>query len=258
MDFLKKIDKRLWFGCPGYICMLRRIIYAFIALPFRCQNLVNWKDSFDKINTELDVTNRKKQTLDNLYDSGRISQFAYECLNKGLTEEIEQAETQRKALTEKMTHKLNELEEQRIALEMFLASTEMAYVAGEIDEELHSKESNALDLGLEATKQELNWIKEVIIQLVPKESEQAATPTPTDTPTETTEAATIEPAVENTSETPSNMPVEVPVEVAPTTGAGEVNAEQIQALPETPAPTQTTTSDGGEAPFREQEGDTPP
>jgi len=218
--------------------------------------LGHWKDSFEKVNIELDVTKRKKQTLDNLHETGRISQFAYECLNKGLTEETEQAEAQRKVLTEKMTRKLNELEEQRIALEMFLANTEMAYVAGEINEELHSKESSALDLGLEATKQELNLIKEVIIQLVPKESEPAATPAPTTAPSETTEATTTETTVEKTTETPSNVPVEVPVEVTTTTS--EVKVEQIQTPPETPAPTQTTTSEGGGAPFREQGGDTPP
>jgi len=201
---------------------------------------------------ELDVTRRKKQTLDNLHDVGRISQFAYECLNKGLTEEIEQTEAQRKALTEKMTRKLNELEEQRIALEMFLANTELAYVAGEINEELHSKESSALDLGLEATKQELNLIKEVIIQLVPKESEPAATASSTPTPTETTEATTTETEVEKTTETSSNVPVEVPLEVTPTTS--EVKVEQIQAPPETPATTQPTASEGGEVPFREQGG----
>jgi len=200
---------------------------------------------------ELDVTKRKKLTLDSLHDAGRISQFAYECLNKGLTEELEQAEAQRKTLTEKMTRKLNELEEQRIALEMFLANTEMAYVAGEINDEIHFKESSALDLGLEATKQELNWIKEIIIQLVPKESE----PSPAPTSAETTEAttATVETPVEKTTEA-SPMPVEVPV-TAPTTS--EAKVEEIQVPSETPAPGQTTTSEGGDAPFREQGGGTP-
>jgi len=225
---------------------------------FRCRKLVNWKDSFERINMELDVTKRKKQTLDNLHDTGRISQFAYECLNKGLTEEIEQVETQRKALAEKMTRKLNELEEQRIALEMFLATTEMAYAGGEINEELHSKESSALDLGLEATKQELNWIKEVIVQLVPKETEPVPTPSsaPVATPAETTEATTTETMVEKTTETSSNVPVEVPVEVTPTTS--EVKVEQIQVPPETPTATQPATSEGGEAPFREKSGEAPP
>ena len=108
--------------------------------------LVTWKDSFEKINTELDMNNRKKQALENLHNVGRISQFAYECLNKELLDEIEQIEARRKALAEKMTSKLNELEEQRMALEMFLANTEMAHAAGEIDDEIHAKESSALDL----------------------------------------------------------------------------------------------------------------
>jgi len=137
--------------------------------------LVTWKGFFEKINAELDMTSRKKQALENLHNAGRISQFAYECLNKELTDEIEQVEARRKALAEKMTSKLNELEEQRMALEMFLANTEMAHVAGEIDDEIHAKESSALDLGLEATKQELNWIREVVLQLVPKETETSPT-----------------------------------------------------------------------------------
>jgi len=217
---------------------------------------VAWKDSFERINTELDHVNRKKQALGNLQSAGSISQFVYECLNKGLTEEIEQAESQRKVLTEKMTRKLNELEEQRIALEMFLANTEMAYAAGEINDEIYAKESSALDLGLEATKQELNWIKEVIVQLVPKESEPAAAPTTTPTPTETIEATTTEPTVEKTTETTSNVPVEVPVEVTTTTS--EVKAEQVPVPAETPAtPNPTATSEVGDAPFRGQGGDTP-
>jgi len=203
------------------------------------------------MNSELDRTKRKKQTLETMHDAGRISQFTYECLNKGLAEEIEQTEAQRKALTEKMTRKLNELEEQRIALEMFLANTEMAYVASDIDQEIYAKEVSALDLGLEATKQELNWIKEVIIQLMPKESEASATPPTAPAPAETSVATTTEAVVEKTNE-PTSVPIEVPVEVNP--AASEVKAEQIQAPPETPAPTQTTTNEGGEAPFREQSG----
>jgi len=220
----------------------------------RCNILVTWKDSFEKINAEFDLTKRKKQALDDLHGSGRISQFAYECLNKELTEEVENTEIRRKALTEKMTRKLNELEEQRIALEMFLANTEMAYVAGEIDGELYAKESSSLDLGLEATKQELNWIKEVIVQLVPKESEPTPAPQTSPTSTETVEATTADTSIEKTTETPTNVPVEVPVEVNATTS--EVKAEPIQPPTETPSTTPTTTSEGGDAPFRGQGGDT--
>jgi len=214
--------------------------------------LVTWKDSFEKINTELDMNNRKKQALENLHNVGRISQFAYECLNKELLDEIEQIEARRKALAEKMTSKLNELEEQRMALEMFLANTEMAHAAGEIDDEIHAKESSALDLGLEATKHELNWIKEVVIQLVPKEAETVQTPA---TLAEGSEAAGGETSVEKAGESKENIQVEVPVEVA--TNVSEAKVEQIQPPTEAPTNTQTTTSEPSEGSFRPQGEETP-
>lgn len=192
------------------------------------------------------MTNRKKQALENLHSAGRISQFAYECLNKELSDEIEQVEVRRKALAEKMTSKLNELEEQRMALEMFLANTEMAHVAGEIDDEIHAKESSALDLGLEATKQELNWIKEVVVQLVPKEAETPST----EVPTETAEVTTTETSLEETSEAPENVQVEVPVEA--TANISESKVEEIQTPAEAQPDVQTTTSEASEDSFRPQ------
>jgi len=214
--------------------------------------LVTWRDSFEKINSELDIAKRKKQALENLHNAGRVSQFAYECLNKELTDETEQIETRRKTLTEKMTGKLNELEEQRMALEMFLANTEMAYVAGEINDEIHSKESSALDLGLEATKQELSWIKEAIIQLVPKETETAASVV---TPAESVEVATAEAPLEKEEEASPTAQVDVPIEV--TANISEANVEQLQTSTETPAETQATTREPGEASFRPPSEETP-
>jgi len=192
------------------------------------------------------MTSRKKQALENLHTAGRISQFAYECLNKELTDEIEQVEARRKVLAEKMTSKLNELEEQRMALEMFLANTEMAHVAGEIDDEIHAKESSALDLGLDATKQELNWIKEVALQLVPKETE---TP-PTQEQVETTEVTAGETDIEKTSEAAESVQVEVPLEA--TANVSEAKVEEIQALTEAQPDVQTTTSEASEDSFRPQ------
>jgi len=213
--------------------------------------LVTWKDFFEKINAELDMTNRKKQALENLHSAGRISQFAYECLNKELSDEIEQVEVRRKALAEKMTSKLNELEEQRMALEMFLANTEMAHVAGEIDDEIHAKESSALDLGLEATKQELNWIKEVVIQLVPKEAETPST----EAPIETAEVTAAETDIEETSEATESVQVEAPVEVTANVSEGKV--EEIQTPTEAQSDVQTTTSEASEDSFRPQGEETP-
>lgn len=196
------------------------------------------------------MTSRKKQALENLHTAGRISQFAYECLNKELTDEIEQVEARRKALAEKMTSKLNELEEQRMALEMFLANTEMAHVAGEIDDEIHAKESSALDLGLEATKQELNWIREVVLQLVPKETETSES----QTPVESIEVAAVETDVEKTSEATESVQVEAPVEV--TANVSEVKVEEIQAPTEAQPDVETTASEASEDSFRPQSEET--
>jgi len=175
-----------------------------------------WKDAFDRVNAERDLGNRKKDAIDTLLGSGRISQFAYDCVCKDLNEEIGQIEIRRKALTDKMTKKLGELEEQQQTLEFFLANSEMAYAAGEINDELHARECSALSLGLDAVKQELNWIREVIIQLVPKE---ALSPTSAPSMVEGAEATSTPTPIESIPSVTAAVPLEGPVEVTPIVGS---------------------------------------
>jgi len=222
--------------------------------------MVLWKDAFEKINSELDLTKKKKQALDALLSSGKISQFTYDLLCKDINEDLTQIELRRKSLAEKMTSKLNELEEQLQTLEFFLANSEMAYAAGEVNSELYAQESRALNMGMEATKQELNWIKEVIIQLVPKET-MPVTPAPTTI--ETVEATPTETAVESTPQVTSNAPIEAPVEITPT--AEETTIEQpspvaAETTTQTPVESTTTTepsAEGGQEPFRDQSENPP-
>jgi len=222
--------------------------------------MVVWKDAFEKISIELDLTKRKKQALDDLLSTGRISQSTHDCLCKDLDEDINQIELRRKSLAEKMASKLSELEEQLQSLEFFLANSEMAYVAGEINSELYTQESSALNLGMEATKQELNFIKEVIIQLVPKEIMPTVSAPST---VESVEVTPTETAVENAPEVASSAPIEAPVEVTPV--AGEASIEQpsqvaVETTTEKPIESTTKTepsSEGGEqVPFRD-EGENP-
>jgi len=228
---LKKNRKRADFDSQRYIRMLIKINSLFYAKYREVKpKLVSWIDSFEKINTELDLAKRKKHALDDLYASGRISQGTYENLGKELDEEVQEIEARQKVLAEKMTYKLNELEQQMKALEVFLANSEMSYAAAEINEELHTQESSALNLGLEATKQELNLIKEVIIQLIPKE---ALTP-PTPASTEPAEAAPTETAIEKAPEVAPSVPIEAPVEVTPV-------SEETKIEPPPPAPMEATT-----------------
>jgi hypothetical protein len=187
----------------------------------------------------LDIAKRKQIALDSLYDTGRISQFTYECLNKELAQEVDDIESRRKALNEKMTRKLNEFEEQRIALEMFLASNELAYVAGEIDGEVYSRQSNVLDLGLETTKQEVTWIKEVIVRLVSREAEPVPD-VPVTVETEVAEVTETTVEIEKTAEAQAVMTAEMPAEA---TATSEVKVEPIQ----TPTEAVTEPTKSGEA-----------
>jgi len=170
--------------------------------------LISWEYSFEKISKDLELAKKKKQALDDLFGTGKISQFTYDSFNKGLTDTIAEIETHRKALAEKMTSKIAELEQQVNTLEMFLANAEILYAAGEIDEELHTSESNAFTQGLEATKQELEVIKEVVANLMPEKMELALPPAPG----EIVEAPLVEEVLEEVPEIPTEVPIEAPVE----------------------------------------------
>lgn len=170
--------------------------------------MISWEYSFEKISKDLELAKKKKQALDDLFGTGKISQFTYDSFNKGLTDTIAEIETHRKALAEKMTSKITELEQQVNTLEMFLANAEILYAAGEIDDELHTRESNAFTQGLEATKQELEVIKEVVANLMPEKMELTLPPAPG----EIVEAPSAEEVLEEVPEIPTEVPIEAPVE----------------------------------------------
>ena len=170
-------------------------------------NLISWKYSFEKISKDLELARKKKQALDDLFNSGKISASTYESLDKELTGVISDIEARQKDLADKMTSKIADLDEQIGTLEMFLANSEIQYAAGEIDDELHANESSAFSLGLDAVKKQLVAIKEVVSSLMP----EVVAPPPPSTPIETEEAPLMEEIVEETTE----IPVETPVEETP-------------------------------------------
>jgi hypothetical protein len=57
-----------------------------------------------------------------------------------------------------MESRTQELERQMSTLELFLASLEIHHAAGDVDDETYEKQNDAIILGLEATKQELDEI----------------------------------------------------------------------------------------------------
>jgi chromosome segregation ATPase len=128
-------------------------------------NLISWKHSFKRLNEEYEMARKKREALDNLLNSGRISQSTYETFNNEIAEAISEVERQQKDLLEKMNSKMRELEGQIKTLEMLFANFEIQHVAGEVDEEVYQREINLLSMGLETARHELDTVKEAVNQL---------------------------------------------------------------------------------------------
>jgi hypothetical protein len=111
---------------------------------------------------ELDLIKKKKQALDDLLSSGRISQPTYEHLDAEVKEALTSIEKYLETIVCKMESRAQDLEKQIGTLEIFLANTEMLHVTGEIDDETYEKQMKAINIGLEAAKQELNEIKSIL------------------------------------------------------------------------------------------------
>lgn len=198
--------------------------------------MISWKYSFEKVSKELELVKKKKQALENLFSGGKISQSTYDNLNAGLTNAIAEVEARQKTLAGKMTAKIQELEGQVKTLEMFLANTEIEYAAGEIDEELHERETSALAIGLEAARQQLNVIKEAVGDLSPEEAGLVPPPPPGETVEEGGEETSEilqEPQIEAPEEKPQEVDV-LPEEVTPEQPVETVATEEAETLPEIP------------------------
>jgi hypothetical protein len=127
--------------------------------------LISWKHSFESLAEEFEMTNKKKEALDNLLDAGKISQSTYDSFNEKIDEAVAEIERRQRALLEKMNSKVEELEDHTKTLEMLLANFEIKHVTGEIDEEVYQREISLLSTGLEVARQELGTAKEAIDQL---------------------------------------------------------------------------------------------
>jgi hypothetical protein len=138
---------------------------SFAAKKWTVLKLISWKHSFRKLNEENEMAKKKKQALDNLLNTGRISQSTYDLFNNEIDEAIAEIERQQKALLEKMNSKMEELEEQIKTLERLLANFEIQHVTGEVDDEVYQSEMGILSMGIETAKQELDTVREAVNQL---------------------------------------------------------------------------------------------
>jgi len=216
--------------------------------------LISWKFSLEEINGELELAKKKKQALEKLFNEGKVSQLTYDSFSNDISKAIAEIEAKQKTLVEKMTSKVEELEQQMKTLEHLLVNSEIRHVSGEIEEEIYTHECNVLSLGLETTKQELNEIKEAISNIgeqdldlpSPQSEEETASMEPEtekrleivmDTETTTSIETTVE-------EQPTSEEIEVPVETVPEQEESiESPVEEAQTLFQSEEPPLSTTSE---------------
>jgi len=136
--------------------------------------MVSWQNTFEILVRELELVNKKKQALDSLLSSGRISQSTYDYINEEISDTLRDVEELKKKVQDKMTSRLSDLEKQKELLERFIASLEIYHAAEEIDDLSYERQREALNLGLESTNNEINEINEALSKLSPEESEPAA------------------------------------------------------------------------------------
>jgi hypothetical protein len=188
--------------------------------------LISWKHSFKRLNEEYEIAKKKKQALDNLFESGRISQATRDSFDNDINTVIMEIEKQQNELLVKMQGKSQELESQVKILETLLANYEIQHVVGEIDEEAYQREINLLSTGLESAKRELDVIKDATNQLCPPIEETTAE---TSLPAEENEAEVIQ---DEPAENIPSAPDEVEVTTEPYPQEPVVTMEE--AVPEQP------------------------
>jgi hypothetical protein len=227
--------------------------------------VISWKHSFKRLNEEYEIAKKKKQALDNLYTSGRISQSTRDSFNNDISAAIVEIERQQKDLLEKMQNKTEELAGQIKTLETLLANYEIQHVVGEIEEDTYQREIILLSTGLDTAKNELDVIKMATMQLcAPVQTVQApvapAVPAaPAPVIVESVTVAAPEPVIIETA--PAALVIEAapveqaPIEVAPVIEVPIEVAPVIEAAPiETPveaAPIETAPIEAAIAPVEE-------
>jgi hypothetical protein len=169
------------------------------------------KSSSEIINKELETARKKKQTLHDLLSVGKISQSTHDYIAKNLDNTINEIESRQKVLADKITSRINELEEETRTLEMFLANLEIGYVAGEIDQDLYERESKSIALGLENARRELTNIRDTLLSIIPEATPEPVTtqeiPETPEPVEETAEAMEEEAVVEESKEEVVESPV---------------------------------------------------
>jgi len=183
------------------------------------------------------MAKKKRQALDNLLNTGRISQSTYESFNKEIDTAVAEIERQHRALQEKINLKTDELEKQIKTLEMLLANFEIQHVAGEIEEEVYQREIDVLSTGLEVARQQLNTVQEAGNQ-ISTNIQILTTETAEPLATETPEPQEIEAQPTESFETSPQPEIHAEEENIPTAESEETFEENVETEPQ---PTESET-----------------
>jgi len=189
--------------------------------------VLSWKHSFEKINSEYRTVVKKREALNSLFNSGKISKSTFELFDREFEEALAEVERQKRVLLEKMAAKIREVEEQIKILELLLANYEIQHVSGEVDDETYQREVAVLSIGLENARRELNAIKEAMDKLGDIGGIKTATghieaETVEELNVGKAETPTVGPKMEMERQaTPEAETVNVPEKAAPETGTGE-------------------------------------
>lgn len=203
--------------------------------------MISWKYTFDLVCRELDLTKKKKQVLNDLFATARISQSTHEYIAGELAEVTSELESRQKSLVDKMNARADTLEKQMRSLELFLANLEIHHATGELDEDTYSCQNGAITLGLEATKKELDDIRSSIMKITP-----TTVGKPEVTPEPTAEVKVAEVVSESVPVSPAEtIPIqEVPGEVATTGGIESIEIAETEP-PTLVMPQEESSSDTG-------------
>ena len=144
------------------------------------------------------MAKKKKQALDNLFETGRISQTTHDTFNNDIHSVLMEIEKQQNSLLAKMQNTTQELDGQVQILESLLTNYEIQHAVGEIEEDIYQSEIHLLSNGLETARRELSKIKEAVSQLTP----------PVEPPTDETTIDTI--LLENESAELTTSPLNEP------------------------------------------------
>ncbi|MFW6110841.1 MAG: CdvA-like protein [Thermoproteota archaeon] len=207
-------------------------------------NLISWKQPFEMLNQEYETTREKKEALENLLDSGRISQSTFDSFIEKLEAAIQDIRKRKKDLLNKMSSEAEDLEDHIKTLETILANFEIRHVTGEVEEDVYQREVELLSTGIDVTRQELNSVEEAVDQI----SESLQIPTSSEGSEEGEGTVDVEAPISEVEEV-ERTPEEVVKENLPEPPAaytGETHAEQEgEGAMEKEIET-TTEEDGGE------------